>query len=156
MVQVQLDLAEAGPAEFGQSVEMLGIVLLDREEERVAGRPPVAVAKIREPHRIVVHPPLDPLAGHLEGNAASPRLEMIDDADQDMDRLARTGRPPTGLEQIGYDPAVHAALADRPSDIYEHQDGQGQSERPDHQSLTEVSPVSSFLQQVERYYRSRK
>jgi hypothetical protein len=64
-VQVQLNLAEAGPAEFGQGVEMLGIVLLDREEERVAGRPPLAVAKAAEPSRIVAHPPLDPLAGHL-------------------------------------------------------------------------------------------
>ena len=149
MVQVQLDLAEAGPAEFGQGVEMLGIVLLDREEERVAGRPPIAVAKAAESRGIVAHPPRDPGTGYFWGNATHPRLEVIRDADQDMNRLARGRQSPRALKQIGKDPEIHPASPDDPSGVTKHQDGQDQHKPSDHQSFTEVSPVSLSQQSVE-------
>ena len=79
-----------------QGVKVLGVVLLDREEEGVAGRPPVAVAKAAEPGGILAGPRLHPRPGDVVGHAPSPRLEVIGDGEQQVHRLARPGPPPPG------------------------------------------------------------
>ena len=71
VVQVDLDLAEAGAAEVGQGVEVFRLVLLDGVEERVARRPAVGVAEAAELPRVVADPALDAAAADLRRPAGS-------------------------------------------------------------------------------------
>jgi hypothetical protein len=50
---------------------------------------------------------------------------MIGDADQDTDRFARRGRPPSALKKIGCNPAIHAALVGLPETNCEKEHNQG-------------------------------
>jgi len=58
--------------------------------------------KIGEPRGIVAHPSLDPCADRFRGNATYPCLEMMGDADPDVDRTVGTTEPETALEQVGH------------------------------------------------------
>ena len=111
VVQMDLDLTVARAAEPGQGVEVLGIVLLDGVEERVARRPSIAVAKLLEPLGIMADPFLDAHPSDFLVDISRLGLEVVGDADQDVDRAVGTTEPVTALEQVGHEPAVQRSLA---------------------------------------------
>src|SRR5271157_278825 len=100
MVQVDLNLAVARAAKPGQRLDKLRFVLLDRIEEGVPGSSPVAVAAIPEALGIVAHPSLDARACYIVRGVPHAGLEVVGDADQDIDRPAGTTEPSTGLQPI--------------------------------------------------------
>ena len=118
VVQVDLDLAISRTTEPGQGVDKLRIVVLDRVEKRVPRRPPVAVAETTEGLGIAAHPSLHARTSELVIGVAESGLEMVGNAQEDMDRPARTTEPATGLKQIGYEPPIDARISKFPESCH--------------------------------------
>jgi hypothetical protein len=72
-------LAVALPAQFGQAVDFMAVVLLERIEEGMSRRPAVAITKMAEELRILLSPALDARQGDFRTGLV-PRLIMIRDA----------------------------------------------------------------------------
>ena len=61
-MEMHFDLAKPSTAEFGQCVEVFGLVLLERIEECMTWWMPVAIAKLSEQVWIDVNPILNPFS----------------------------------------------------------------------------------------------
>src|SRR5262249_1483902 len=112
VVQVNFDSAETLAAQFGQAVQVFGLVFLDGEEERMSRRPAVTVAETAKLTRIFFHPMFGAAPAAARAGAFRLRLEMVGDAKKHMDiparRRALTLRH---LQQIRTQPAMSTALA---------------------------------------------
>src|SRR5262249_32813915 len=86
MMQMDLDLAEALPAQLDQGFEMFRTIFLGRIKKRVDGLTPVCITVARAQFRISPAPARDARALLLIFHPAPLRLEVIDEAEQDMDR----------------------------------------------------------------------
>ncbi len=84
VVQMDLDFAETFSAQFIQAVEELGFVVFERVEERMARRSAVAVLKFVE-FWVFDLPPLDSAAGDAHRRSTDLGLEMVGDAQKDME-----------------------------------------------------------------------
>src|SRR5206468_1185733 len=84
VMQMDLDLAKPRPAQTRQRVEILLLVLLDRKKERVARRPTVAVLEGAELPGILLDPGGDALPTDLDARLTRLRLEVIGDAENDV------------------------------------------------------------------------
>jgi hypothetical protein len=88
VVEVDLDFAESLAAQFGQTIQLIFVVLFQREEESVSGRPAIAVPKLAELPRVFLEPALDPRQADRRGGLMV-RLKMIGNAQKQMHTLAR-------------------------------------------------------------------
>ncbi len=95
VMQMNLDLAETHPAQFDQRVQVFRAVLLTGIEERMDRWPPIGVEQTGAQDRVLVAPARDarPL-GRVVGRLPL-RLEVIDEAEQQVagDALRRWGTP---------------------------------------------------------------
>ena len=80
VMQMHFDFTEAGAAETGKGVEILGLVLFDRIKERVTRRPAVAVVEAAELTRIIMDPALNAASADFGGRAILLRFVMVGDA----------------------------------------------------------------------------
>src|SRR5687768_2593139 len=96
---------------------MAGFVFVDGVEEGVAGRAAVAVAEAAEESGVALDPGPDPLIGGGGVGVAVAGLEVIGDAEEDVDRAGGLGgaeeAATDGLERIAAEPEVEVAAADR-------------------------------------------
>jgi hypothetical protein len=81
VMEVKLDLAEAGARERRELIEEARPVLLAGKEEAVARRTPVAVAELAE-RRIVLCPRVDAAVADVVGSASPQRLVVITQREQ--------------------------------------------------------------------------
>ena len=125
VVQMQLDLAESGPAELGQRIEVLPIIFFDREEKCVTRRPAVGVPEPCKPGGILPHPECHSRSRQL-GRGKRSGLEVIGETDHDMDRNAGTRQITPSAEQIGPDPEVQTAPMNFPREKSEPRECQRQ------------------------------
>ena len=112
MVEVKLDLTEAGARELGESFEEVWVILFTREEEPVARWAAIAVAK-RAERGVALGPHVDPLLADRFGGAAPARLVVVAQREQQVARRIRLWRPRTPHEVAAViaDPVLEVLLA---------------------------------------------
>ena len=116
VVKVDLDLAEPLAAQFDQRVEMFDAVLLGRKEEAVNRRPAIGVPMSRAQLRIPLPPARHPRALDLVGGRLPARLEVVDEAEQQVARDACRRRLAPASAQETRQPSINvlgANLADQ-------------------------------------------
>jgi hypothetical protein len=108
VMEVNFDLAEARPAKFGERFQVAWFVFLGGIKKRVLGRSAVAVAKPGEESRIGLDPVIHPSGGDVGGSVAPLGLEVIGDAEQNVDRFPRPRRTTSrGIAKIIKEATVH-------------------------------------------------
>jgi hypothetical protein len=65
VMQVDLNLAEALPAQLTQSIKVVRIILFQRKKEGMARRSRIAVPKLAKEARVFTQPVTNPLVGNL-------------------------------------------------------------------------------------------
>src|SRR5262245_35749005 len=114
-MQVDFDLAEPGPAQLGQDVQVFRFVLLLRVKERVPRRTSVRITEPGAQPGVVLGPAVDTSAGDVRRGAAQLGLVVVADAEQQVDRLSGPDRlPPTGLDQVWKQPPIEGSAAELP------------------------------------------
>src|SRR5262249_62345051 len=109
-MQMYFNFSESPATQSGQGVQVIRLVLLDRVEERVLRRLPVAVAEFAEPLGGFLDPPADPLLGLGGRRAAESRLRVGGGAQKEGNGVARSRCPATLAGEGGRDePAGEAA-----------------------------------------------
>ena len=83
-----IDLAESRAHELGETIEVVGLVLLPGEEPAVARRPAVAVAKAVE-CGVDLGPCLHPAGRDVVRRCAPMRLVVVAEREQNVSRLCR-------------------------------------------------------------------
>ena len=86
VMEMNLDFAQAGFAERRQAIQVLAPVLFGGKEKRVARWPSVGIGKSRCQTRQPLDPGVNPRALDGEAGIAMPRLEVVRDTDQNVDR----------------------------------------------------------------------
>ena len=108
MVEVDLHLAKAGPAEPSESLKVSVLVFLGRVEESVLRRAAVPVAELLEEVRLQIGPDLHAAVGYQGSRVRPFWLEMVGNTEQDVDRLTDwRWLPARGVEQIVKETTVH-------------------------------------------------
>src|SRR5438477_3091717 len=110
-MQVNLNVAESLVAKLGEGFDVIGNVLIDREEERVPRRAPVTVGKAGEGSGVLLDPMLDTLHRDFGRDISPLRLEMIGDAEEHVNRLIVLYRATTStrLKNIRQHAAIDSA-----------------------------------------------
>src|SRR5262249_54527384 len=86
VVEMELDLAEAGADELGEPIEKPRAVFLAGEEPAMARRPSVAVAELAE-RGVALGPRVDAAVADVVGGAAPQRLVVVAQREQDVSRI---------------------------------------------------------------------
>jgi len=80
-MEMELDFAEAFLRELGETIEVVRLLLLAREEETVSRRPTVAISKLTE-LGIVVGPCVDARFRNVVGSAVMMRFVVVAEREQ--------------------------------------------------------------------------
>src|SRR6185369_5418923 len=92
VMEMDLDLAEARPAQLRQGVKIFSFVFFDREEKSVARRAAVGIAKAAELPREALRPRLHAPPARSDVGAPRLRLVMVGDAQDAVDFLGERRR----------------------------------------------------------------
>src|SRR5690349_20990103 len=108
---------------------MIGVVLIDGEEERVSRRPAVAVTEAREGFGILLDPMPHALLCDVRRDISPLRLEMIGDAQKQVNRLAGLDFAATArLKEVRHDTTIQTAQMKHAP----HERGAGEREGCEH------------------------
>jgi len=117
VMQMNFHLAETGPAQLREPIEIIRLIFLDRKEERIARRPAVAVAEATELQGEFSDPSFDARQAPGRVRAFHLRLVMIREQEQDVDLIVRRGQlTPAGRTQVCGKPAMHMPPPHVPGD----------------------------------------
>ena len=101
-------LAQGAVKETSQSFHMFSIVFLDRKKEGLAGISTITVSKAAKLGWVFANPLINPGTCYVRRDTPFLKVEMIGDADNNVNRQTWRGSLPTFVKQIRDDPAIKA------------------------------------------------
>jgi len=100
-----------------QAVDVLGIVFVNGEEERMTRRTAICIAETIKELRVSAGPAFHPLPRDVRAGPAVHRFIMVGDAEQHMNRFSRLRRAASArLHHVRAEPAVHRSPLQHPSE----------------------------------------
>jgi len=82
VVKMDLDFTKPCVAELGQGIEISGLVLFFRKEERVLGWAAIGIAEVPEELRVLLNPVRNATPSDFRRGVVPLRLKVVSDAEQ--------------------------------------------------------------------------